>query len=203
MTIVEKLAELMANEGIDPGDVQEAFNATNTVQATRATQRAPVGGLEAKSPHQSSQRASKVAGGSQKTRKAKYVYGTSPVEKYANGQPKPSETHNARVDALEAAIPGIEAIACIFSVGRDSNKKNTEDFAYMQNNPWTWVELPGGKNVKIGNMDGPAIRAALALCGYGWSPANGLWATDSHGNPSRRKAHYQAQKVGRAVLDEG
>lgn len=214
-TMVTQLAEMLVANGVDLDELTAAardmraepdpkprrkrqrktrgFN--NTVQ-TEATRRPEVADGKRRS-----NRARNVPAARKRNTGPKYTYGTAPVVKYANGQPKPVETHNERVTALEAVIPGIDSVAYVFSVGRDSNGKNTEDFALMQNNPWTWIELPGGKNCTIGKMDGPAVREALALAGYGWSPANKLWATDSNGNPSRRRMNYQAQGVGKAMLE--
>lgn len=129
--------------------------------------------------------------------KGKYAYGPAPTCKG-----NPGETHKARVEAIEALIPGISTEAYIFTVGKNAKNKHEKHLNLIINDPWTWIELPAGKKQAIGPMNPDQVRAKLAEGGYGFSPSNALWATDSRGNPTRRRAHYQAQKVGAAFLNE-
>lgn len=204
--IVEQLATLLLEQGVDINAVAEAVRAKrpqapqqkprrtrrrdyqSTVQAARAAPEA----------RQATARAEQPKGRG----KGKYTYGTSPVVRYANGSPRPLETHEARCEALDVAMPGFTEVAYVFSVGRDANQKNTKDFACMLNVPWTWVELPEGKAFTIGKLSAGEVRAMLASLGYGWSPANKLWACDGNGGPSRRRFGGECKGVGKALLND-
>lgn len=112
--------------------------------------------------------------------------------------------HAARLKQLEAAIPGIASgsvstMANIFSVGKNQKGEKTKTLSKIVNRPWTWVELPKGKNYKVGNLKPEEIRRRLKACGYSYSSGNGMWATrgDGGGGSGRGKCN----KVGRDFRD--
>lgn len=132
--------------------------------------------------------------GKAKSDKAK-LYGRAPtVEQPGNGLTAAQHTHKARLDALEQAIPGITKVAYVFSIGKDANKKLCKNLALCVNVPFTYIELPDGKNQVVGNLTPDELRAKIKACGYGFtrqkdSDRNGcfFWACDSKGYPVRRQ----------------
>ncbi len=128
--------------------------------------------------------------------------GVAPSLVDGNKMPMAAETHQARLDALEDAIPGILKVALVKSVGRNAKNKNTTSFGAMVNNPWTYVELPGGRYSKIGKMKGEDVAAEMWKLGYKFLRKQGVWATSSNGNtPQNRGRNYKSQNVGRWAMD--
>ena len=196
MTIAEQLAEILRKNGVDVADVVAA-SAKMVSPKTRKPSRS---GVKRPSRKTKTTFNSSVAAATAKPTKrgrGKYAYGTAPTIK---GDPR--ATHVARIEALEALIPGISTEAYIFTVGKNAKNKPEKHLNLIVNDPWTWIELPAGKAQSVGTMKPDAVRAKLAEAGYGFSPSNNLWATDSKGNPTRRRAHYRAMRVGAALLNE-
>ncbi|MCC7147166.1 MAG: hypothetical protein IT443_12030 [Phycisphaeraceae bacterium] len=124
------------------------------------------------------------------------LYGTAETPKAG-----PEVVHKARVAQLDAAVPGLSKMAFIYSVGVDAKGKYTREYGQMVNTPFTWVDLPGGKEFKTVGMNPDQVRRALKACGYGFSKTNNLWACDSKGRPVNRRAG-RCRGVGKAMLDD-
>ncbi len=184
-TVAEQLAELLIQNGVDVDAVAAAVQAKSANASTPDTNNA--GNSRQASRGQTRRQT--------RTSHAKYNYGTAPTALTA------VKTHDARVDALESAIPGISKKAYIFSVGKNKKGQLEKHLQAVENSPWTWVELPGGKDFSVGKLTPAEVRTKLAECGYGFSPSNGLWATDGKGTPVRRIRHYQAQQAGKSMLE--
>lgn len=127
-------------------------------------------------------------------------YGVSPVIAHQNPVEAARLTHKARVDAIEAAIPGFTAICHVYTVGKDHAGQFTKQFTRMVNSPFTWIDMPGGKAQTMPGMTPEALRSKLKSLGYGFSHANKLWATDSKGHAIHR-TFGKVQGVGRAMRD--
>lgn len=144
--------------------------------------------------------------------KPKPHYGQAPAMEGPHSVPDARATHKARLDALEAAIPGITSVAYVFSVGKDANNRLTKQLGACVNNPFTYVELPGGKNQTVGNLDPDTVRKHLKACGYGFTRQTDrggatcfFWATDSNGRPVRRlpfKGYQKRNIAARLVNDD-
>ena len=141
--------------------------------------------------------------------KAAKLYGKAPVANGAHGMPDAVGTHQARLAALEKAIPGITREAYVFSIGKNAAGKLEKTLSRCVNNPFTYIELPGGKNQTVGSMDADAVRAAIKLCGYGFTKQHdrqgnscAFWATDCHGNPVNRRYGAHKQNVAANLVNE-
>lgn len=209
---IENLAQLLVDEGIDSDALAEAVKAktdkpnTKAKAATKAkttkrrTTRRKTAKTKASTFDAVVAKAKAKDEAKAKTRKAKYQYGQAPTVK-----DDPEATIEAREDDLEQRIPGILTEAFVFHSGRLRSGKISrgrgQETRRWEGPGWTWVELPD-KKATVGGMKAREVRAALAAAGYGWSPANKLWATDSGGRPCRRSPHYKARGVGRELLNE-
>lgn len=177
------MAKLLADNGVSFADLQTAMAVPAPAKTvTRTTQR-PRGFR------------SSVATATRPVYVKKYTYGTAPVGVTARA------THQARLAALEAQLPGFGKSAYVFSVGKNGQGQLEKHLDSVVNHPWTWIELPGGKDFVHGNMTSDQVRGILASLGYGFSPSNGLWATDGAGHPTRRIRQYQAQQAGKNMIN--
>lgn len=136
------------------------------------------------------------------------TYGKSPViSNGIGGQIDNVATHKARLQALEACLPGLIAYvgpAGIHSSGVDSRwakgsnaSKHTSEFRFMlPSGCFTWVLLHGGKNCNFGKFSSRDVFEGLKSCGYAYSAKNKRWATDNKGNHITRRGFGGCQGVG-------
>lgn len=135
------------------------------------------------------------------------AYGIAPVVLDSNRYPDAKGTHVARAAALEAVIPGFGKAANIFSVGLNAKKLKERDFKMMLNVPFTYIDLPGGKDQSIGSLTPEQVRAALKAAGYGFTRQTApdgsqqcFWGCDSRGRPLSRKWGAAKQNVAATAL---
>lgn len=131
--------------------------------------------------------------------------------------PKPNRTPTVHANAqaimdereqqLEAVLPGILTVADVYHLGKNvlegkpGQTEFTKDPAYMANVPWTWIDLPNGKNFTINGLEPDEVREALKDLGYGFSHASQKWCTSSRGFKPCRTPGRQARGVGKAYQD--
>ena len=139
-------------------------------------------------------------GGNGKARKPS-KYGQAPVvEQPGEGRTQAQRTHDVRIKALENALPGLCKVAYVFSVGKNAQMKFEKNLALCINNPFTWIELPGGKEFTLPGLTAQQIRDTIKKCGYGYSPKNQLWVTKSDGYPANAR-WAGCREIGRAMVN--
>lgn len=192
-SIVEQLAKVLAANGITLGDLAKVMPSTALLAAQVPT--------ETPAPRRQRKRGEfrhAVASASAAQVHGKYTYGNAPAAGYSSAR----GVHRARLEALEAAMPGFTKVTYVFSVGKNAKGQLEKHLDAIHNTPWTWIEMPGGKLFAAGGLTPEQTRETLAKLGYGFSPSNNLWATDSRGCPVRRMRHYQAERAGRTMLNQ-
>jgi len=143
------------------------------------------------------------ASGQSQSQQGPRIYGTAPTAIGQHNMPDPAGTHRVRLDALEAAMPGITKIAYVFSVGKNAKGNLEKNLRLMVNNPFTYIELPAGKATVVGGLTPDEVRSKLKACGYGFTKQRDssgnlacFWGCDSNGRPLRRVAKgYHKQNV--------
>lgn len=188
---LEDLAKALVDQGVDLSSLATA-------------------GVDMKAPKKAAVPAPVKSGGNGK-RKSKHQYGTSVVIASKGNLSPPDaarETQKRRLAQLESAIPGIGKAAVIFSVGKTPNGNLTRKFDLMANTPWTYVELPNGKDQTVGNLTANEVRSKLASCGYGFTRQKSpdgtpfaFWATASDGAPANRRMHGSKGNVAANMID--
>ena len=197
MTTAQVLAAL-EKLGITRETLQTALSDGTATEAPQQRQR-PRGASQAgtmTAPRQAS-----------RSDKPKAFYGTAPAVTGEHNVPDAVGTHRARLDALEQAMPGFTKVAYVFSVGKNAANKLETNLRLCVNNPFTYIELPGGKNQAVGEMTPEQVRAKIKACGYGFTRQRdaagtpcAFWACDSNGRPVRRQHRNYRKRHAAAML---
>jgi hypothetical protein len=183
-TLAEQILDVLKEKGISLDDLAKAAKPAS--QPRRTSQNRGRGAVMNMATVEAAQTAPTAPKDGPKKRISRrgVIYGTSPVEKTALA------TFKARLNALEAAIPGLAALSLIRHEGRtaggqevvatEATSMNSAVWSSFANPGWTYIQTPD----KFEKLSRTQIADVMISLGYSWHGKKQAWITKANGQPA-------------------